>query len=323
VSTLSDFSLITLTGILSFAIALAIGPGIISYLYKLKFGQSIRQAGPATHQKKAGTPTMGGIIIIFAFVVATLLMVKQFELVPYALFAVVGFGLIGLLDDYVKVTKRSLGLKARHKLLGQVLIALLVALYALNEPRIGPVLLMPFSQVNIVLADWLYLLIVMFTLLGAVNGVNFADGLDGLAAGATAVAAVAYAVIAYMLGNTELAVFAVAVAGACLGFSWFNSHPAQVIMGDLGSLALGGALGVLAVFTRTELLLPIIGGVFVIEILSVVIQVVYFRLTGGRRFFRMSPIHHHYELAGWAETKVVTRFWLVALIFALLGLLAF
>ncbi len=322
-STLSDFSHITLTGILSFAIALAIGPGIISYLYKLKFGQSIRQAGPATHQKKAGTPTMGGIIIIFAFVVATLLMVKQFELVPYALFAVVGFGLIGLLDDYVKVTKRSLGLKARHKLLGQVLIALLVALYALNEPRIGPVLLMPFSQVNIVLADWLYLLIVMFTLLGAVNGVNFADGLDGLAAGATAVAAVAYAVIAYMLGNTELAVFAVAVAGACLGFSWFNSHPAQVIMGDLGSLALGGALGVLAVFTRTELLLPIIGGVFVIEILSVVIQVVYFRLTGGRRFFRMSPIHHHYELAGWAETKVVTRFWLVALIFALLGLLAF
>lgn len=320
---MNDFSHLALTGVLAFVIALAMGPGTISYLYKFKFGQSIRTAGPTTHLKKAGTPTMGGIIIIFAFVVASLLSVQQFDLVPYALFATVGFGLIGLIDDYVKVTRRSLGLKARHKLFGQVLVATLVAVYALNEPRMGPVLLMPFSGVNVVLADWLYLLVVVVTLLGAVNGVNFADGLDGLAAGATAVAAVAYAAIAYMLGSTELAIFAVAVTGACLGFSWFNSHPAQVIMGDLGSLALGGALGVLAVFTKTELFLPIIGGLFVIETLSVMIQVAYFRLTGGKRFFRMSPLHHHYELAGWAETKIVTRFWLVAMIFAVLGLLAF
>lgn len=319
---MEEYSQIILTGIIAFVVALAMGPGTIHYLYKLKYGQPIRSAGPATHQKKTGTPTMGGVIIIFALTAATLLMSNNYEMVTYALFVTIGFGLIGLLDDYIKVKKKSFGLKARHKMLGQILVALLLAIYALQNARLGPVMVIPFTGAFWQMPDWLFLLGAMTTLVGAANGVNFADGLDGLAAGAMAIAAGAYAVVCYSLNQTDMAVFAAAVAGACLGFAWFNSHPAQVIMGDVGSLALGGALGSLAVLTRTELLMVIIGGLFVVETLSVMIQVTYFRLTGGKRIFRMAPVHHHYEMAGWAETKVVNRFWLVAVLFAVLGLLA-
>ncbi|HHW09433.1 MAG TPA: phospho-N-acetylmuramoyl-pentapeptide-transferase [Firmicutes bacterium] len=328
---MSEQSIIILAGLLAFAISLLIGPAIIRFLYKVKFGQSIRAAGPASHQKKKGTPTMGGIIIILALAGASLFTMPLLpaaatkRLLPFALFVVLGYGFIGLIDDFLIVaTKRTTGLLARYKLLGQAAVALVVALYALRDPRVGTALLLPFTGTFLPpLPDALFILVVLATLMGSANGVNFADGLDGLAAGATAVAAAVYAVVAYNLGAGDLALFAAATAGACLGFAWYNSHPAQVFMGDTGSLALGGALGALAVLTRTELLLLIIGGLFVIETLSVVLQVVYFRLTGGKRIFRMSPLHHHYELVGWAETKVVTRFWLIALLFGCLGLAAY
>lgn len=320
---MDDASVIVVTGLVAFAIMLLLGPLAIRYLYSLKFGQHIREAGPATHKKKSGTPTMGGVLIIVAFIAATLLLTPSYHMLPYALFVTVGYGLIGLIDDFIiVVSKRSLGLRAREKLAGEVLVAALLAFYALGEARLGSSVLIPFSGMSLYLPPWLFFMLATTTVVGAANAVNITDGLDGLAAGATAVATAAYAIIAYSLGSTELAVFAAAVAGGCLGFSWFNSYPAQVFMGDTGSLALGGALGAVAVLTRTELLLLIVGGLFAIETLSVVIQVTYFRLTKGKRVFRMAPLHHHYELAGWSETKVVTRFWLVALVFAVLGLMA-
>lgn len=321
---MQEASQAVLAGMLAFAITLAVGPGAIRYLYRLKFGQQIREAGPASHQKKSGTPTMGGVIIIVALTISTLLATGKTTLVPYALFVTVGYGLIGLVDDFISVVaKRSLGLKARQKLLGQTLIALLLAFYALNDPRLGSAILVPFTGATWYLPPWLFVVLATGTVVGFANAVNLTDGLDGLAAGSTAVSTVIYAVIAFLIGSTELSIFSAAVAGACLGFSWFNSHPAQVFMGDTGALALGGALGALAVLTRTELLLVIVGGLFVLETLSDIIQVLYFRATGGKRIFRMAPLHHHFEMIGWSETKVVARFWLLAMVFGLVGLLSF
>lgn len=309
-------------GLCSFLIALVFGPSAIRFLGRLKAGQRVREAGPKSHVAKEGTPTMGGVIIVLATVAATMLFAEpRSSTAAHLLLAAVGFGLVGLLDDFLKVVmKRSLGLRAREKLAGQVLVAAVVALYAMN--RVGTEMYVPF-----VAAMWdpgpvLFFLVAMGAMIGSANAVNFTDGLDGLAAGATAIAAAVYGIIAYRLGSIDAAIFAAALSGACLGFSWYNSHPAQVFMGDTGSLALGGALGALAVLTRTELILVIVGGLFVIETLSVMIQVSYFRLTGGKRIFRMSPLHHHFELVGWAEPKVVTRFWLVALALGILGILA-
>lgn len=310
--------------LLAFLIALVIGPPLIGFLRRLKFGQSIRVDGPQTHLNKAGIPTMGGILIVMAAAISTLLLTKGHVAVLYGLLVTLGFSLIGLVDDFIiVVAKRSLGLKARQKLLGQLVLGLVISLYALASPELGSTLLVPFSNQVLVLPAWMFVVVATGAMVGTANAVNFTDGLDGLAAGTTAIAAVSYVLLCIGLGEWELAVFAAAIAGACLGFTWFNAYPAQVIMGDTGSLGLGAALGALAVLTRTELFLVIIGGVFVMETLSVILQVLYFRLTGGGRIFRMAPLHHHFELKGWPETKVVFRFWIMAFVFAVLGLAGF
>ncbi len=305
----------------AFLIALASGPVVIAYLRKLKFGQTIRTEGPKEHLKKTGIPTMGGVLIILATTLAALLFRGDSDAVIYALLATVGYGLIGLIDDFIIVVKkRSLGLRARDKLLGQIVLAVLLGLYMLQGSQ-GTAIYIPFTRSILQPPAWLYLFLVVGVMTGSANAVNLTDGLDGLAAGSTAIAAVAYAIICLALGRWDLAIFAAAIAGACLGFSWYNSHPAQVFMGDTGSLGLGAALGAISILTGTQLFLVIIGGLFVIETLSVMMQVTYFRLTGGRRIFRMSPLHHHFELAGWAEPKVVFRFWMIGFLFAILGLL--
>jgi phospho-N-acetylmuramoyl-pentapeptide-transferase len=310
--------------LVAFLIALVVGPPLIEFLRRLKFGQSIRVDGPKSHLKKAGIPTMGGILIVAATAISTLLFTRGHVAVLYALLATLGFSLIGLVDDFIiVVAKRSLGLRARHKLLGEIILGLIVSLNALSSPELGPAILVPFSSQVMVLPSWMFVFMATGAIVGSANAVNFTDGLDGLAAGTTAVAAVAYTLLCIGLGEWELAAFAAAIAGACLGFTWFNAYPAQVIMGDTGSLGLGAALGALAILTRTELFLVIIGGVFVIETLSVILQVAYFRLTGGSRIFRMAPLHHHFELKGWPETKVVFRFWIMGFVFAVLGLAGF
>lgn len=306
---------------LAFLIVLVTAPPVIEFLRRLKLGQSIRQQGPKTHLKKAGIPTMGGVLIVASAAVSTLLLAREHVGVLYALLAMLGYSLIGLIDDFIiVVAKRSLGLKARQKLLGQVVLGVLVSLYALSAPGVGSGILVPFTDMVLVLPPWMFLLLAVVVVVGSANAVNLTDGLDGLAAGTTAIAAVAYAIICLGLGEIEMGVFAAAIAGACLGFTWFNAHPAQVFMGDTGSLGLGAGLASLAILTRTELFLFLLGGVFVIETLSVIIQVGFFRVTGGKRIFRMTPLHHHFELSGWPEPKVVFRFWIMALIFAFIGL---
>ncbi|HET7559845.1 MAG TPA: phospho-N-acetylmuramoyl-pentapeptide-transferase [Limnochordia bacterium] len=313
-------------GLVAATVAAALGPAVIGWLYRLKFGQQIRQVGPQSHLKKAGTPTMGGVLIFVALAVATLLFAGSSLVVPYILFTTLGYALIGFVDDWIKVkAKRSLGLKARQKLAAQVLVALVPALFALADPDLGNRILLPFTHQLVALPNWLFGLLAVGTIVGSANAVNETDGLDGLAAGAVAIAAFVYAIIALVHGAGPahaygLAVFAAALGGACLGFVWFNAHPAQVFMGDTGSLGLGAALGALAVFTQSELVLIIVGGLFVLEVLSVIVQVSYFRLTHGKRILKMSPLHHHFEQIGWAEPKIVIRFWLLALVFGIVGL---
>lgn len=305
---------------LALLIALALGPLLIPVLRRLKFGQSIREEGPERHYAKAGTPTMGGIMILAALTIPAVLFAGKDAEVWLALFVTLGHGLIGFLDDYIKVVlKRNLGLKAREKLLGQIIMAVALAYIATTYFGRGTDLWIPLLGINLDFGP-LYYVLIFFVLIGATNAVNLTDGLDGLAAGTTTIATAAYAVIALSFGKQPLAVFCVAVAGAALGFLRYNAHPAKVFMGDTGSLALGGALAAVAVLTKTELLLVIVGGVFVIEALSVIIQVISFKST-GRRVFKMSPIHHHFELSGWSETKVVTVFWLAGTIFAVMALM--
>lgn len=318
------FAAVLYAALLAFLIALIAGPPMIRFLRRLKFGQTVRTDGPQTHLKKSGTPTMGGILIVPAAAIGTLLLTQADLKVSYCLLATIGFSLIGLIDDaIIVVAKRPLGLKARYKLLGQIVLGLVISLYAVNAPELGPVLAVPFSKESLILPPWLFVIVAASAVVGSANAVNFTDGLDGLASGTTAIASVAYALLCIGLGEWNLAAFAAAIAGACLGFTWFNAYPAQVIMGDTGSLGLGAALGAMAVVTRTELFLVIIGGIFVLETLSVMLQVAYFRVTGGRRLFRMAPLHHHFELKGWPETKVVFRFWLLAFVFAVIGLAGF
>lgn len=311
------------SALLAFAIVLAIGPISIKFLRALKFGQSIRQDGPSTHLRKAGTPTMGGIMILLGASLSTLLLAPRTLDVAWVLFLTLGFGAIGLADDFIIVAlRRPLGLRARDKLVLQALLSALLGLYVTTALELGTVVTIPFTPFRLDLGTIGYTLFAIFIMLSISNAVNLTDGLDGLAAGTTALACVTYSIVSAFLGRHDLAVFASALAGACVGFSWFNCHPAEVIMGDTGSLALGAALGSLAILTKTEFLLVIVGGVFVLEALSVVIQVTYFKLTGGKRVFKMSPIHHHFELSGWKEPKVVTRFWILGLIFSMLGFLA-
>ncbi|MBP3400824.1 MAG: phospho-N-acetylmuramoyl-pentapeptide-transferase [Selenomonadales bacterium] len=306
--------------LVALAVSLALGPIAIPMLRRLKFGQSIREEGPKSHQAKSGTPTMGGIMILIAITVASLIFVGGSREVWLALFITLGHGVIGFIDDFIKVVlKRNLGLKARQKLLGQILMAVALVYISITYMGGDTNLWIPVLDQTIDCGIFYYILI-FFVLVGTTNAVNLTDGLDGLASGTMAVAAIAYAIICLIFGQYELAVFCMTVVGGVLGFLKYNAHPAKVFMGDTGSLALGGALAAVAVLTKTELLLIIVGGVFVVEALSVIIQVASFKTT-GKRVFLMSPIHHHFELKGWSEKKVVTVFWLCGALLSVVALM--
>jgi len=297
------------------------GPIVIPILNKLRLGQYVRWDGPAGHFKKAGTPTMGGIIFILPLILVTVAFAGESVQALTAATVTLGYGTIGFVDDFIKIVlKRPLGLKARYKLSGQIILALILAGFAVFYLNRGTVVNIPVINIQL---DFglLYFPFVLLVLVGSTNAVNLTDGLDGLAAGITLFVAMGYIFISLVVGKPDLAIFSAALAGACLGFLVFNFHPAKVFMGDTGSLALGAAVASLAVLTGTELILPIIGGVYVIETLSVIIQVASFRLT-GKRVFLMSPLHHHFELAGWEEEKVVISFWMVAALFSILGIIS-
>ncbi len=314
-----------ITMAIAFLITVLISPILIPFLRRLKFGQEIRDEGPKSHQKKSGTPTMGGLMILVSVSITTLVMVAKFN--PDAmsfevflmLFVMIGYGLLGFLDDFIKVAmKRNLGLTSKQKMVGQLFIAAVfyIILYRHDFPTS---ILIPGTSFQFDLG-WGYAILIVFMLVGSSNAVNLTDGLDGLLAGTAAVAFGAFGILAFHgQPQFEIAVFSVAVVGALLGFLVFNAHPAKVFMGDTGSLALGGAIGAIAILTKLEILLIVIGGVFVLETLSVIIQVISFKTT-GKRIFKMSPLHHHYELVGWSEWRVVTTFWLVAILFAALGI---
>jgi len=311
------------TILMGFLVSVLLSPIFIPFLRRLKFGQSIREEGPKSHQKKSGTPTMGGVMILFSIIITTLVMIGKYaDHTPVTafllLFVTFGFGLLGFLDDFIKVVlKRNLGLTSRQKLLGQIIISVIFYLIYKHTGQ-STEIKFPFGDFSIDLG-WGYVLLIIFWLVGFSNAVNLTDGLDGLVSGTAAIAFGAFAVLAWNQNQFEIAVFSVAVVGAVLGFLVFNAHPAKVFMGDTGSLALGGAIAAIAILTKLEILLIIIGGVFVIETLSVILQVASFKTT-GKRIFRMSPLHHHYELVGWSEWRVVVTFWSVGLIFAILGI---
>lgn len=307
--------------ILSFIISIIIGPIILPILRKLKFGQSIREDGPKSHIKKSGTPTMGGIIIMIAVFISSMFFAGESGDLILAMIVSLGFGIIGFIDDFIIIVlKRNLGLRAYQKLIGQFIIAAIVAVYAAKHPYIGTSLLIPFTSEYLNLGVF-YIPLTIFVVVGVANSVNLTDGLDGLAAGVTLIVTSFFALASLGLGYTGLTIFSGTITGACLGFLRFNFFPAHVFMGDTGSLALGGAVAALAVLTRMQLFLPLVGGIYMVETLSVIIQVASFKLT-GKRVFKMSPLHHHFELKGIHETKVVYGFWVVGLILALISMLA-
>lgn len=302
----------------AFIICAVLGPILIPFLHKLKFGQSIRECGPASHMKKSGTPTMGGIMML----VALLLALFWGNFTPAVLIAVLltaGHAIIGFIDDYIKVVmKRNLGLTAKQKFLLQFILAGAYVYFAETHIQ-NTNLWIPGTEIVFDLGIGYYILAFLL-LVGTTNAVNLTDGLDGLASFVTLPVTIVFAVIAYMQGFTDLSGFALGITGACLGFLLFNRYPARVFMGDTGSLALGGGIAALALLTKTELLLVIVGGIYVAEAISVIIQVTYFKVSGGKRFFRMAPLHHHFELGGWREVKVVSIFTLVSCLLSATGL---
>ncbi|MBQ9487744.1 MAG: phospho-N-acetylmuramoyl-pentapeptide-transferase [Selenomonadaceae bacterium] len=305
---------------IALGVVIMLGPILIPLLHKLKFGQSIRDEGPASHKVKSGTPTMGGIFLIAGIVIATLFSAQFTADTFLALFIVIGHFFLGFADDYIKVVKkRNLGLRAWQKLLGQIFIAAVTIYIATNYLGIETTIWVPFIGDTVNLGA-LYYVLVLLVIVGASNAVNLTDGLDGLAAGCMAIAALAYCVVAMIMLKSDLAIFCAATVGACIGFLVFNFHPAKIFMGDTGSLALGGAFAAMGILTHTELVLIVIGFVFVCEAMSVILQVISFQTT-GKRIFRMSPIHHHFELGGWSEVKVVFVFWTVGLIGGILGII--
>jgi phospho-N-acetylmuramoyl-pentapeptide-transferase len=310
------------TILLGFLITVLLSPIFIPFLRRLKFGQSIRDEGPKSHQKKTGTPTMGGVMILFSIIVTTLVMTEKFSdptIKTYLLlFVTVGFGILGFLDDFIKVVmKRNLGLTSLQKLIGQILISVVFFIF-LKQLDFSTAIEIPIVNYSFDLG-YFYALFIIFWLVGFSNAVNLTDGLDGLVSGTSAIAFGAFAVLAWSQSQFEVAIFSVAIVGAVLGFLVFNAHPAKVFMGDTGSLALGGAIAAISILTKTEIILLVIGGVFVIETLSVILQVASFKTT-GKRIFRMSPLHHHYELLGWSEWKVVVTFWTVGLLCSIIGI---
>lgn len=308
--------------VVTFIITLIACPIFIKRMRLLQYGQQIREDGPGRHSEKAGTPTMGGTVFILVAVLVSIPSGKFSPVLLTAVLVILGCGLIGFADDYLKAAHhRSLGLKARSKIAAQILIALILIILLRLTGLYSTVLTIPFTMIVIDIG-LLYPLLIFILITASTNSVNLTDGLDGLAAGVSAIGLIAYAYIASLSGLPELSVLAVSLAAACLGFLIYNRYPARLFMGDTGSLALGGAFAVVAVLTKTELLLIIIGLVFVVEALSVIAQVASFQLT-GKRIFLMSPLHHHYELKGWSEWRVVTVFWVGSILSAILGVIAY
>ncbi|TCZ75534.1 phospho-N-acetylmuramoyl-pentapeptide-transferase [Paenibacillus albiflavus] len=303
----------------AFILAIIMGPLFIPLLRRLKFGQQVSKDGPQSHYKKQGTPTMGGTIILIAVTLASLQFAEHKMELYVLLVATLGYGLVGFLDDYIKILfKRSLGLTAKQKLLGQLLVSVIVCVMLVSMEH-STLITIPYFNVSFNLG-WLYFPIMGIVMLGASNAVNFTDGLDGLLSGTSAIAFGAYIIIAMQAAQPESAIFSAAMVGAVLGFLVFNAHPARMFMGDTGSLGIGGAIVAVAMLTKAELLLAVIGFIFLVEILSVVIQVISFK-TRGKRVFRMSPIHYHFEIGGWSEWRVVITFWSVGLAAAILALI--
>lgn len=309
---------------ISAILTLVQGPILIPMLRRLKFGQSIRDEGPQRHMQKSGTPTMGGVMFLLALAVATLVVVPTSPVILLLVGTTLAFGILGFADDFIKVVmKRNLGLRAKQKLAGQIIISVVLAYVAAYGYglKLGTGIAIPFTSYVLDWGWWFYCVFIAIVTVGTTNAVNLTDGLDGLATGITIITSLAFGIVALVKGEVQSAIFAGAVAGSLMGFLAFNLYPAKVFMGDTGSLALGGALAAIAVVTKTELLLPIIGGVYVVETLSVIIQVISFKTT-GRRVFRMSPLHHHFELLGWSEGKVVKSFWVTALLCSTVGVIA-
>lgn len=327
------------SGITALILSMVLGGLTIRILRKFQIGEKIRDDGPQSHAVKSGTPTMGGLLILSTLIASTLLWANLKN--PYiwlVVLAAIGFGVIGFLDDVMKL-KKDTGMTAKVKLLLQVLLSLAIGIYLIyfdpSRSEYATRLYIPFfKEFQPDLGLW-YLLLIVVTIVGTSNAVNLTDGLDGLAIGPIIIATITYTIILYLCGHFkfseylriqyikdvgEIAVFSSAVIGASLGFLWFNSYPAQIFMGDVGSLALGGVLGTIAVIAKHELLLLLVGGIFVIEALSVIIQVAFFKYTGGKRFFKMAPLHHHFEHLGWAEPKVIVRFWIIAVVLAMISL---
>lgn len=310
------------SAIVSFLMVLLLGPIVIPALKRLKFGQNIREDGPKSHIKKSGTPTMGGIMFIMAIIITTIVVAPKITgAIVVALITTVGYGFIGFLDDMLKIKrKKNLGLKAYQKLIGQIILAFVLTYFAYTSKDIGSLVHIPFANKMVDFGIW-YIPFMIFVIVATTNAVNLTDGLDGLASGVTLIISVFFAVVAYSLGNGDLSIFCGALVGSLLGFLKYNSYPAQVMMGDTGSLALGGAISALAIFLKMPFIIIIVGGIYVAEVLSVVIQVTSFKLT-GKRVFKMAPLHHHFELGGWHETKVVSWFCIFTAIFCLIGFLA-
>ena len=321
----------------AFLICFVLGPWFIRTLRTMQVGQYIRDDGPEAHLKKAGTPTMGGTLIIFAIVMSTLLWANLTNFYIWVLLGItLSYAAIGFIDDYLmQVKKRSKGLSARGKILLQALFAMLVGILVCSRPDFNTQVTVPFFKNITPDLGWGYVIFAVFVIVGTSNAVNLTDGLDGLAIGPVVIASVTYMIFAYVAGHIKIAnylqinyvtgsgevtIFCSAMAGAGIGFLWFNAYPAQMFMGDVGSLPLGGALGSIAVITKQEILLVIVGGLFVMEALSVIFQVGFFKVTKGRRIFRMAPLHHHFELKGWAEPKVIVRFWIIAIALALVAM---
>jgi phospho-N-acetylmuramoyl-pentapeptide-transferase len=317
----TDFRVV-LPVIISFAVCVVLCPLLIPFLKKLKFGQYVRQDGPETHLKKSGTPTMGGIIIVLSIAITSVFFIRDYiEIIP-VLFVTIGFGIIGFMDDYIKVVmKRSLGLRAWQKLLGQILVTAIFGYYLINFTDVGTTMLIPFSGGLYLDLPYLFIPMLFIVMLGTVNGSNFTDGLDGLESSVTVLIATFFTVVA--IGTKSgLSPITGAVAGSLLAFLLYNVYPAKVFMGDTGSLALGGFVASTAYMLQMPIFLLLVALIYLIEVVSVMLQVSYFKLTGGKRIFKMAPIHHHFELMGWSETRVVAVFSIITAVLCLVALLA-
>lgn len=312
---------ILMSVIISFAISVLLGPVIIPFLRRLKVGQTVRDEGPQSHLKKNGTPTMGGILILLSVVVTSLFFVKDYPKIIPILFLTLGFGMVGFLDDYIKVVlKRSMGLRAWQKMALQIVVTGVFVFYLLKYTDVSLAMKVPFMDGVYMDFGWLNIPILFLVVIGTVNGTNFTDGLDGLASSVTVLVATFFTVVAIGTGS-GIEPVTCAVVGALLGFLLFNVHPASVFMGDTGSLALGGFVAASAYMMQMPLYIVIVGFIYLVEVLSVMLQVSYFKMTGGKRIFKMAPIHHHFELCGWSETRVVTVFSIVTALLCLVALM--